>query len=169
MKLEHIVALAVRIFAIVLALYAIRNGVSFFTFFLGQELESVSYYYASGMFLLFVLAIILWMFPLTVARGIVKFHEPGETDLSSISDNRIQVIGFSILGLFLLFHVISDITYWSVIWLVSQRSSSFPELSLDQIAQMVATAIELVFVLFLLFGARGISKFLHKWRYGTDA
>ena len=169
MKLEHIVALAVRLFAIALALYAIRDGVSFFTFFLEQGRESVSYYYASGMLLLVVLAIILWKFPLTVARGLVKFREPGETELSSASDNKIQVIGFSILGLFLLFHVVSDITYWSVVWLVSQRSTSVPELSLDQIAQMVATAIELVFVLFLLFGARGISRYLHKWRYGTDA
>ena len=106
---------------------------------------------------------------MTVARGLVDFSEPGETELSSASDNKIQVIGFSILGLFLLFNVVSDITYWSVIWLVSQGSASVPELSLDQIAQMVATAIELVFVLFLIFGARGISRFLHKWRYGTDA
>ena len=139
MKLEHIVALAVRLFAIALALYAIRNGVSLFTFFMGEELESVSYYYAAGMILLVVLAFLLWRFPLTVARGIVKFREPGEIELSSASDNIIQVVGFTILGLFLLFHVISDITYWAVILIVSKRSFSVPELSLDQIAQMVAT------------------------------
>ncbi|HFD31944.1 MAG TPA: hypothetical protein ENJ28_04425 [Gammaproteobacteria bacterium] len=169
MKLEHIVALAVRLFAIAIALYAIRDGASFIAMFLEQERQTASYLFGAVMALLIFLAIVLWMFPLTVARGLVKFREPGDVDITSASAQQIQVVGFTILGIYLLFFVVSDVFYWMVIWFVSQRAHELPELSLDQIARMVATVVELIFVLFLIFGAGGIARALRKFRYGNES
>ena len=167
MKLEHIVALAVRLFAIAIAIYAIRDGLSYLVMFLGQEQQGVSFLFGGVIAVLLLLAIYLWLFPLTVARGLVKFREPGEAEITSASAHQIQVVGFTILGIYLLFYVVSDVFYWFVIWFVSQREHAVPELSLDQIASMISTFVELVFVLFLLLGASGISRALSKWRYGN--
>ncbi len=170
MKLEQIVALAVRLFAIVVAIYAIRNGVSMSSFFYNQGWSGESYIYAGVMASLIVISIGLWKFPLTVARGLVKFREDKEADETSINAEQIQVVGFTILGLYLLFGVISDLVYWGVIWFVAQRNTDIPiEINLDQKALMVSTFFELVFVLFLLLGASMISKILQRARYGVKS
>jgi len=170
MKLEHIVALAVRLFAVVLAIYALRNGISLAPYFHEQGWEGPSYLYAGFMVVLLCLSIVLWKFPLTISRGIVTFREPGERGADSASAEEIQVIGFTILGLYFLFYVLSDIIYWGFIWFVSQRNLEYPvEITLEQKGAIASTAIELIFVIVLLFGAKGIVGILHKFRYGSDA
>lgn len=170
MKLEHIVALAVRLFAIVLGLYALRNGVSLVPFFHGQEWEGASYLFAGGMAVLFLVAVYLWKYPFTVSRGLVAFKEPGDVEVESATASQLEVAGFTILGLYLAFSVLSDLSYWAIIWFVSQRNSDFQvELSIEQIAGMVATAIEFIFVLFLLLGAKRMRALLRQLRYGGDA
>lgn len=170
MKLEHIVGLAVRLFAIVLALYALRNVLSLVPYFYGQEWEGVAYFYATGMVVLFIVAVLLWKFPFTVGRGLVAFKEQGEVEVESATASQLEVAGFKILGLYLAFSVLSDVSYWAVIWFVSQRNPEVPvELSLEQIAGMVATAIEFIFVLFLLFGPKRMGELLRRFRYGRDA
>jgi len=169
MKLEHIVALAVRLFAIVLGLYALRNGVSFVSYFNEQELAGASYYYAAGMVILFLAAGFLWKFPLTVSRGLVAFKEPGAVEVKSATASQLEVAGFTILGLYLAFSVLSDFSYWAVILLVSQRNPDVPiELSLEQVAGMVATGIEFIFVLLLLLGTKRMRELLHQYRYGGN-
>jgi len=169
MKLEHIVALAVRLFAIVVAIYAIRNGISLTPYFHEQGWEGPSYLYAGIMVTLLLIAIGLWKFPLTIARGLVAFREPGEVDAASASADEIQVAGFTILGLYLFFYVLSDIVYWGFILFISQRNPEFPiEISLEHKGSIASTAIELIFVIFLVFGAKRITKLLRKIRYGED-
>ena len=112
MKLEQIVALAVRLFALVIAIYALRNGVSLAPYFYDQGWQGESYIYAGIMASLIILAITLWKFPLIVARGLVNFRGTGETNAASASAEQIQVIGFTILGLYLLFGVLSDVVNW---------------------------------------------------------
>ena len=133
MKPEHVVALAVRLFAVAIALYAIRDGVSYFAMFQQRELQSASFWFGGLVAFLLILAILLWKFPLTIAKGLVNFGEPKEGDITSTTAQQVQVIGFTILGIYLLFFVVSDIFYWLVIWFVSQRNHILPELSLDQI------------------------------------
>lgn len=170
MKLEEIVALAVRLFAIVLGLYALRNGVSFVSYFQAQELESASYYYAAGMVILFLAAVFLWKFPFTVSRGLVSFKELGAVEVKSATASQLEVAGFTILGLYLAFSVLSDLSYWAIVWLFSQRNPDVPiELSLEQVAGMVSTGVEFIFVLFLLLGVKRMRALLHRFRYGGDA
>ncbi len=170
MKLEHIVALAVRLFAIAVAIYALRTGISLVPYFYEQEWVGASYTYAGLMLTLLLVSVGLWMFPLTIARGLVAFREPGEVDVKSASADQIQTIAYSVLGLYLLYHVLSDIVYWGFTLFITLRNSAIPiELSIEQIGLMIATVVELLFVLFLLLGARGMVTLLRRFRYGEDA
>ena len=170
MKLEHIVALIVRLFAIALAVYALRNGITFVPYIYGQGGILQANIFAGVIVSFLIIAIVLWKFPLTVARKLVAFREPGNIEIESVSENQIQVLAVSVLGFYFLFYVVSDITYWFYIWLMSQRNSGIQiELSIDQKGQMVSTAIEFVFALFLLLGSERIAELLRKSRYGKDA
>ncbi len=89
-----------------------------------------------------------------------KEHQP-------ISYNQVQFAAFTVLGIYLLFHVVSDIVYWATILFVTFRDSSVPiQISLEQKGQMFATVIEFIFVCYLLLGTSGIIKLIHRLRYG---
>lgn len=170
MKLEHIVGLAVRLFSIALAIYALRNGITLVPYFQEQDWQLASYSYLALMACLLLIALYLWFFPLTIAKRLVSFKEPGQADVGSATAEEVEVIGFTILGLYLLFNVLSDLVYWGSIWFISSRNRDIPiELSLDQVSLMVATGVELIFVLFLLLGSKGISRLLRRFRYGEGA
>jgi len=170
MKLEHIVGLAVRLFSIALAIYVLRNGIALVPYFQAEHTQLLSYAYLFLMICLLLTALYLWYFPLTIAKRLVSFKEPGQADVASATADEVQVIGYTILGLYLLFDVLSDIAYWGFIWLVSSRNQDIPiELSLEQRSSVVATGVELVFVLFLLLGAKGISQLIRRFRYGGGA
>ncbi len=169
MTLENVVALAVRIFAIVLAIYAFRNGISLVPFFHEQGWQDSSYIYAAFMISLFVLAIGLWNFPLIVARGLVSFSDREEIEIDSATVEKIQAAAFAVLGMYLLFYVVSDIAYWGSILLIDQRNPELLiEITPDQKGAMVATLIEFIFALFLLLGSNRIVGLLHRLRYGNN-
>lgn len=169
MKLEHIVGLAVRLFSIVLVLYALRNAISFFPYYYEQGWQAEAYAYLALMIFFLFLALFLWHFPLTIAKRFVSFKDSGENCVTSATAEQLQIVGFTTLGIYLLFHVLSDVVYWLSILVISNRNKSIPsEISTDQLSNMIATGIELIFVLFLLLGANGITQLLHKLRYGKD-
>ncbi|MCP3671162.1 MAG: hypothetical protein GY814_12160, partial [Gammaproteobacteria bacterium] len=155
MKLEHIVALAIRLFAIVLAIYAIRNGVSLVPHFAEQGWKVAAPIHAGIMVSLVVLAIALWWFPLTVAKGLVNFKEGANQDVCKVEPKVLEAAAYTVLGLYLLFGVLSDVIYWLFILLVTNRNPQMMiEITLEQKAAMVTTAVEFVFVLFLLLGSK---------------
>ena len=167
MKPIEIVALSVRFFALVVAIYAIRNGISLSPFFYNQGWQKESFIYAAIMVFLIFLSVCLWKFPLTIAKGLINFQEKEpSTNISPVNAEQLQVIAFTVLGLYFLFFVLSDIIHWLVIWFISQRNIGTQiEISLEQKAQMFSTVFELIFVLFLLFGAKGISRLIKKLKY----
>ncbi len=170
MKLEHIVALAIRLFAIVVAIYALTNGVSLVPHFYQQGWQESSYLLAVIMAGLLLLAIYLWVFPLTVSRKLVEFKEPGKVDVTSASANQIQVVGFTILGFYLLFNVISDVVYYlSLVFISARNTELMIKFTPEQKSAIFATAIEFLFVLFLLVRTEGVAYVLRLLRYGKDA
>jgi len=118
----------------------------------------------------FLLLFFFWYFPLTVATKLVNFRGAGGTEVSKASAEQIQLIGFTVLGLYLMFYVVSDIVYWISILIISGRDSIIPiEISADQKALMVATIIEFIFASYLLLGSKGIARLIRKFRYGKHA
>ena len=170
MTLEQIVALAIRLFSIILAIYAIRNGLSLVPLYYDQELHVTSYLYATLMVFLLFVAIGLWHFPLTITRKLVTFQEPGKTDISTANSEQIQAAALTVLGLYFLFSVISDLVYWGTLLFITQRNPELNlEISLEQKGLIVATFVELLFSLFLLLGSNQIVEMIRRFRYGNDA
>ena len=167
MKLEYIVAVAIRLFAIVIAISALRNIVTSGPYFYQQGWQITSYAYISLMVLLVFLSLYLWFFPIAITKKLLSFQKLPGTENQSASYEQIQAVAFTTLGIYLLFYVVSDVVHWATILFISFRDSSIPiGLSIDQKAQMVATVIELIFVLYLLLGTNGIINLLHRLRYG---
>lgn len=169
MKSQYLIALAVRLFAIALAISVLQSAVTTVPLLYGQKSQEFFYLFIAMIVLFLVVAIGLWKFPLTVARGLVNFREPAKTESSSTPPEQIQVVAFTVLGVYLLFSVVSDIFYWVLVWFIGQRNPILAmEITIHDKALMFATVIEFIFVLFLIFGAKRLVEILHKARYGGN-
>ena len=111
----------------------------------------------------------LWLFPLSFTNKLLSFQKQSDTESQPVNHDQIQIVAFSVLGIYLLFHVVSDFIYWATILFVTFRDSNIPvQISLEQKGQMIATVFELIFVVYLLLGTNGVIKLLHRFRYGKD-
>jgi hypothetical protein len=170
MNKEEIVAIAVRLFAIALALYSFSNLPGMAIFYDQMKMPEATYLFAGLTLSIFIIAILLWTFPLTVARKIL----PKSSSNSKIGDwsyEGILTCGFIILGIYFLYHAISDSMYWLYIWKYSESfEGNRIKLNTDQLAQIYATMAEFIFTMILIFGSKALSGFLVKLRHaGLDS
>ena len=170
MKLEHIVALAVRLFSIAIAIYAIRYLSISLPYVFNDDLEESTYILVILMFLLILLSIFLWKFPLLISRGITNFQEIKGTELHEVNGEQIQSVGLALLGVYFLYGVISDAVYWFYVVFITQRyPSSELVITLEHKALMLATVVEFLVAIYLLLGHKRISRLLHEFKYGKGS
>lgn len=165
MKSEEWVSVAVRLFALSLAIYVLTQlpgmGV-----YLDQNASdsSVVILFVIG-FLMLVLAGALWKHPLVVARGLLPSRDMPATQ-EAWTVEKVLSTGFILLGIYFAFGVVSDATYWLFAALLSGREHGpAPGLRPDELAAIYATAVEFVFVVGLVFGARGLANLIMRIRY----
>ncbi|QSP94308.1 hypothetical protein LPB19_14145 [Marinobacter salinisoli] len=165
MKPTHYFAILVRLFAIVLAIYAVRQSA-----FLIEMLRDgdVQGYELSFTFTLvstlcpLIASALLWFFPMTVSRIVIRpeldqaFEPIGVKDLLTV-----LVLA---IGVYVFYLTVSDAVYWITLWQMSQDSYSDAALYLgnDSKAAMLTTVIELFISLGLLLRARTISDLILK-------
>lgn len=166
MKPDQLIALAVRLFAIWLFLFTVRQLVQMVVVFQTNGAEAPQLIFIGFCLFLLALTAFMWFSPFTVSKGISTFHaEPAEQQ--SWTSDEVYGVGFVLLGTMLLFFAISDAVYWLfyLIWIHSQAAGT-RELDLDQKGAIFATALELVFAIGLILGSRGLSRLIHRFRYG---
>ena len=115
---------------------------------------------------LLIIAVILWFFPFTALATLTKGFNLNLQVEADYEFPEIAEFLIVVLGLYLLFHVISDAAYWI---LVSQftAASDYPvKLTPDQKAMIGATVVEAILVFGLILGRRGIIQVLHNLRFG---
>ena len=169
MKPEHLVALGVRLFALGLAIFTLENAIRIFAFFKTGQFNFGEIAYTGTMISLALLSLLLWKFPLVVARSIAEFPSLNENELNDIKSDRLLHVGLIILGIYLLFNIFSDLIYWGIFSFSSQRDySSEVVLTLEQKSLLLTTMIEFVLVLFLILGSNKIISIIKKLRYGSD-
>lgn len=152
MKKEQVVGLGVRLFAIFLVVYTIRYGSSLLPMTRAPDNVSLLFI-ASFTIPLLLAALLMWMFPLTVAGTILpKMKASGRS--VPLRRDEIQVVAFSILGLWVLSTAVPDLFYWSTFVYLAKRINL--SLTPSHIGNVVATVIELIIGFWLLFGARGL-------------
>jgi len=162
MKSSHYLAIAVRIFSIVLFLYSLRQS-SFLFQYLAEPIISerrASLLFVSASTLVpFVIAALLWLFPVSVAKSIVKPEI--DQKVEPIQPQSALTILVLVIGLFAFYYAVVDSVFWLTLWHMSERStfSGAPlVLSMENKASMVATAIELFASVIILAKARSISR-----------
>lgn len=162
MKIAHILALAVRLFAIGLFVYALNTGV--LAALMSKEVDAfllVGYVIPIAYILV---AILLWFFPFTVISNLIKGFKIEGDEESAYKTSEIIDAMFIILGLFLLFRVIADGTYWFMLNQYASTGDVPVELGADRKANIVATIVEGVIALLIIFGRKGIYTFVKKFR-----
>ena len=166
MQLIQVVGLVVRLFAVFLVVYNLRYANSVIGFavtrspdFLGSALTLIL-----G-FIPMAVAILLWMFPLAIASKLVPEIKNTSTP-NPVSKDELQIVAFSVLGLWILMSAIPDTFYWmTFVYRVNAIEIGKPQLSPENIAAMVSTGIELALGIWLLFGSQGISGLVRRFRY----
>jgi hypothetical protein len=153
---EQIVGLAVRLFAIFLFLYAVRHTSGLLIFVSEQPQNNVNELLIFAPLLFSIIAaILLWHFPLTVATKIIPDIK-SKNKAPALNAAEIEVVAFSVMGLWVLATAIPDVFYWAI-FVLRLKSIELANVTLaDSIGNIIATAVELVIGVWLLFGSRGI-------------
>jgi len=108
------------------------------------------------------------LFPSTLVNKLVSSSSKIKTNEAFSS--MLQVVAFGLLGLYLLFNVVSDFAYnFSYLYQIDGLTNDDNPLIIDTYARIVATVAELFFALYLLFGTNRLVAFLKKAReLGTN-
>jgi hypothetical protein len=168
MNLAPFTALAVRLFAISLAIYTLNNAIKVNSYIQASQSDYAAVTYIGTVISLALLSFVLWKFPLLVARGISNFSPLDENELDTPASDKLLQTGLIILGFYFLFYVVSDLFYWGFILISIQREvNPTIEFSTADKASIFTTIVEMIFVLFLIFGSKVIVQAVNKLRYGT--
>ncbi|CAH0991964.1 hypothetical protein SIN8267_02079 [Sinobacterium norvegicum] len=167
MKSSHYLAIAVKLFAIVLFIFSLRQSTSLVEVFLSDSINGmpVSTLFIAGTVLIpLIVSLLLWFFPLSVSKSILK----PEIDLpiEPINSTTILTVFVLAIGLYVFYYAFVDLVYWAVLWNMESHSQySMAPLSLteDNKANMVATALELVISIGLILKAKTLASNMLKF------
>jgi divalent metal cation (Fe/Co/Zn/Cd) transporter len=165
MKMEEIIGLGVRLCSIVLFLYVVGNFPGMLVYF-SDENRVQFWLLAAVMAFLLVVVILLWNFPITIAR---KIAPSSASDMHTSWDSvTLIAVGSTLLGIYFLYYSISDLLYWLFFGFYSQNVGGVEiELSIDQKASIVVSFIEFAIAVFLIGGSGFLSRAIHLLRYGS--
>ncbi len=172
MNSHEILRTAIKLLGLVLVIYTVIEGLRYFPMMLDLiensdgTIKTTSQIAAVAIPI--TIGLMLWFFPAPVASTIIR------DDLEVASKDEllagIENIGIRLLGMYLLYHGISDLVANYVSY--SQALNMFGE----QIkfsgkerftASFIATGVEIFLSLILILGAASISSLLRKIRYAT--
>lgn len=160
MKPSHFLAITVRLFSIVLALYGVRQS-SFLIELMGGGINgyAVSWLFAIASTVLpILLAIILWNFPLSVAKSIIK--EEIDEPIKPIKPQLILAVLIASISFYFIFYAIVNAVYWATFWKMvegSQGTQAPLYLNDQNRADMIATAFEFIASFLILLRAKSFA------------
>lgn len=163
---EDVVAIASRIFAIYVVIMTVQSIGALLEMRHEMEMDMTDL----APFLLMVglpllLALLLWFFPLTIARKLLPVLRDPRPPLSAARQDVEDTVVF-VLGLWVLAGAAPDIVYWVVLAFRIQNTeaASVPLLP-EQVASIWAAVAQTAIGLWLVFGARGLLGALRRLRY----
>lgn len=168
---NQVVAVIVRLFAIALFVYAIRQTPELIVYFIGESSKSYEpefygtwAFFSIGVIILCVgAALFLWNFPTTVATKVTPRTHNEAT--KNWDDDSLLSVGFIILGVYFYYYVIIDLLYWGMLVVLSIRHDELvSSLEIEQWINVVLTFVELFLATMLVFRSRGIANLILKFR-----
>ncbi len=163
MNPHHYLAILIRLFAIGLFIFSISQSSYFFysiVFGVGQGFEISALQIFMSFFLPFVISVVLWFFPVIVAKSILK----PEIDqaIKPINKDGISFLIIATLGLYVTFYALVDTVYYFSLWQISELSDGYGTIRNffppDVKANIWATLIELVLGVLLILKSKTIVK-----------
>jgi len=160
MRPTHYLAIAVRVLGMFAFFYAIRQSI-FLIQVVQNDLSGMNVpipFAISTVILPFLASVILWYFPMMVAKKIIKPELDQEIQpLSAIEFLTVLILG---IALYFLYYAFNDAVHWLTYAIVS-RDQSFVEtaaMKSEVTGNMVATAVEFVVSIALIMKARTVAS-----------
>lgn len=154
----EIVGLGIRLFAIFIAFYVLRQ-LPYFSFY---ELSDTS----SLLVLVYVVFIVvtvlfMWFFPKSIAAKILPQVKDG-APATVWSEAQVLAIGCTLIGIFTLIQAIPDVTYWVSVFILRPSLPYYEPLKPESFFNLARLATELALALWLVLGSSGIAAFLQR-------
>lgn len=169
MTCKQFVALGVRLFCIWLAIYILR-GVPAYWITISQQQSSTrtaTVVVIATMAFFAVIALLLWLFPLTVSRKLLP-RSALDQSVALPPHEQIERAGFCLIGLWLLTRALPGLVFEGFIFDLSAHSNPPVELPPQNYAFVAEHLAELALAVWLLFGARGLRGLLI-WARGAGS
>ena len=170
MSREDIIAIAVRLFAIFLAILELRTIAQV------VALLSTNTFVPGGLVVLVIVLLgmlaisaLLWFFPLTVARKLLPVMKEPRSEIAMGAATAFP-LALAVMGIWLFANAIVDVAYWLVLF-AQVRGADMPgvELTPSQWSSVAATVVRLLLSLWLIFGNAGIRRLIARARHGGAA
>lgn len=158
MNIHHYLSIGIRFFAIWLFLFSIPSLVYLFEnmFFGTVRGVEASLFMTGSIYLPWIfIAVLLWKFPVTIAKSII----PPEADLKpeSMSPSSLLTVLILAMSIFFLYRSTMDGIYWASLLSLSE-DEVYASLNPEDKASIIATFVEFSAAAFLLFNSRKISR-----------
>lgn len=169
MNREELVAVASRLFAVYLAI----SGIYLVATSIALNHEEAGTVPTALVFVAAVLpmmvAVALWLFPLTIARKLLPAMKDSESGQPIGSSNALG-IGLTLMGVWLLAQSVPDAVYWTIFW-SQTRTAGDPSMSLaaTDVARMASAGARLLIGMLLVVGSARLNHILLRLRFGSLA
>ena len=161
MKSSHYLAIAVRLFAIAIFIFGLRQSTMLVQVLMRGSINDMN---VSTLFMLattlfpLISSVFLWHFPFSVTNSILR----PEIDLPVEPMNAQSMLTVLVLaiGLIALYNALIDSMFWLTLWHMSEQSMySDVQLSInnENKANMVSTALELGLSIIIILKAKSLS------------
>jgi hypothetical protein len=167
MSPHQALALGVRLFAIWFALVTVHEVLGFLGTWRSWDDSQALLFLIGGSILTLGIVLVLWLFPKSIARGLLPTSNDVSTQTSSYQ--MWFTLGTALIGLWFVASAIAPILRnLSVMYVFTSELRNLEDLRSLRVG-IFYYVVELVLGLCLLFGATGITKFVW-WarRAGTD-
>ena len=161
----QLLALGVRLFCIWLVVYLLRHVPALWLYFARDNFDREALtVVAVTTIVLVIVVVILWNFPLAVARKLLPratLDTPTSTALE-----QLQSALFSLVGIWLISEAVPRFVHFSVVAYQANKMVPPIEMTAASYASVVETIVQFILGVWLLFGARALLRLI-RWARGN--
>lgn len=166
MSREDFVAVATRLFAVYVVLNLMLQAAVSAPMLFSEGWSSLGIFFALLCLLVLLVCVLLWIFPLTVARKLLPVMTEPRSE-QSVDASIALSLGLTLIGVWVFAYALIDSVYWVALVIRSYQSArSVVDWNPEEVANMVSTAVELAVGAWLVFGNAGIKRLIYRFRYG---
>ena len=158
------IAVGIRLFAVWLAIYFLRDAPGYYRGFKNMDEQFAIISMVVFLILVAIFFLVLWFFPITISKGVLPKEVAAAPD--PISTDRWFAVGGGLIGLWLLTEAIPALVRYALIALFSRRLPDAIVADANLYLNTIYYLVQLFLSIWLLLGAKGLRTLLLKVRYG---